>query len=106
MFNRIGKSCQISFNKEDILSAEKLILPGVGHFDYGIQQLKKTGLIEVLEKKVFNDKCPILGICLGAQLMTKKSEESLENGLGWIDAETIKFDKSKMPFEFKIPHMG
>jgi len=96
----------ISSNPEDILSADKLILPGVGHFDFGMKKLQDSGLISVLEEKVLQQKTPILGICLGAQLMTKRSDEGSIPGLGWIDAETIAFDKEKLPLGYKIPHMG
>ncbi len=96
----------ISGNLKDIEKATKLILPGVGHFDYGMAKLRESGLIEVLNKKVLVDKTPILGICLGAQLMTHGSEEGFQKGLGWIDADTVKFDKTKLNQELKIPHMG
>ncbi|WP_163514108.1 imidazole glycerol phosphate synthase subunit HisH [Gelidibacter japonicus] len=96
----------ISGRVEDIQNASKLILPGVGHFDYGMKQLKSSGLTEVLNQRVLDDKVPILGICLGAQLMTNGSEEGKEKGLGWIDAETVRFDKSKLPSNLKIPNMG
>jgi glutamine amidotransferase len=96
----------ISNREDDIIHADKLILPGVGHFDYGMNQLKESGLVPILEKKVHQQKVPILGICLGAQLMTKSSDEGSVSGLGWVDAETLSFNKSLMPEGFKIPHMG
>lgn len=104
-FKRIGVQCVISSNKHDIESAEKLILPGVGHFKYGIENLYKLDLIELLNKKVIDDKIPILGICLGTQLFCKHSEEGSSNGLGWIDAEVIRFCVSDK-IKYKIPHMG
>ena len=106
MLKKIGYKSIISDKIEDIEKAEKLILPGVGSFDYGMVQLEKSCLIEMLNKKVLTDKTPILGICLGVQLMTKLSEEGSKNGLGWIDAQTVAFDKSKLPDNYKIPHMG
>ncbi|MBN2663714.1 MAG: imidazole glycerol phosphate synthase subunit HisH [Bacteroidales bacterium] len=106
MLKKIGIKSIISDKISDIENAEKLILPGVGHFDYGMEQLEKSGLIEILNKKVLIDKTPILGICLGVQLMTKSSEEGTKNGLGWFDALTIKFDKSRMQNGNKIPHMS
>jgi len=96
----------ISGNLEDIKKATKLILPGVGHFDYGMKQLKASGLIAILNKRVLIDKVPVLGICLGAQLLTRGSEEGEEKGLGWIDADTVKFDKIKLGVHLKIPNMG
>jgi glutamine amidotransferase len=106
MLKKIGFKSAISAQIEDIEKAEKLILPGVGSFDYGMEQLEKSGLIPILNKKVIENKIPILGICLGVQLMTKKSEEGSKNGLGWFNAETIKFDKTKLPDSYKIPHMS
>lgn len=96
----------ISNQIKDIESADKLILPGVGHFDYGMRKLHESGLIPALTKQVLEQKTPILGICLGAQLMTQSSEEGNSQGLGWIDGKTIAFDKSKLPANYKVPHMG
>lgn len=105
MINKIGESAIISSNEQDILIAEKLILPGVGSFDYGMSQLKNSGLINALNKKVLEDKVPILGICLGVQLFTKCSEEGVMRGLSWFDAQTVKFN---IPHDqkIKVPHMG
>ncbi|MEM7102342.1 MAG: imidazole glycerol phosphate synthase subunit HisH [Bacteroidota bacterium] len=97
---------EISADPEVIRKADKLILPGVGHFDYGMRQLQASGLIEVLNQKVLEEKTPVLGICLGAQLLTKGSEEGVEPGLGWIDAQTIRFREEKMDSTLKIPNMG
>ena len=102
MLKKIGQKSIISQNNEDILEAKKLILPGVGSFDTGMNNLKKRGFIEILNKRVLKDKIPILGICLGMQLMSKSSEEGLEKGFGWINAETKKFNYKSL----KIPHMG
>lgn len=104
MFKKLGVPAVISDNISEIESAEKLILPGVGAFDNGMNLIKQKGLIDVLNKRVLVDKTPILGICLGMQLLTKSSEEGKEKGLGWIDADTIKFTFDNK--ELKIPHMG
>ncbi len=106
MLNYLGIPSQITNDKGAIENAEKLILPGVGHFDYGMQQLNKSNLIPLLNKKVLEDKTPILGICLGVQLFTIYSEEGKEKGLGWIKGKTIAFDKSKLSSNQKIPNMG
>jgi glutamine amidotransferase len=107
MLKKAGASdTLISDKREDIENAEKLILPGVGHFDYGMQKLNESGLIPIIEDKVLNQKTPILGICLGAQLMTQSSEEGSVNGLGWVNGKTVAFDKTKLPKGYKIPHMG
>lgn len=106
MLKRIGVQSIIANSREAIEDAEKLILPGVGHFSYGMEQLHKSGLIPVLNKRVLEDKVPILGICLGVQLLTKGSEEGNASGLGWIDGFTIAFDRNKLDTNQKIPHMG
>jgi len=104
-FKRMGIDCIISSKKEDIESAEKLILPGVGHFKYGMENLRKLDLIDPLNKKVIQENILILGICLGTQLFCKYSEEGDCEGLGWIDAEVVKFRVSDK-IKYKIPHMG
>ena len=106
MLKRIGVKSMICSSAEEIEQADKLILPGVGHYDHGMKNLHQSGLIEILNKKVLEDKTPLLGICLGAQLLGNKSEEGIEKGLGWIDMEVIKFDKKKLSSSLKIPHMS
>lgn len=96
----------ISSKVHDVEQADKLILPGVGAFDNGIKNLQDLGLIPCLNKKVIDQKVPIIGICLGMQLFTKKSEEGQFPGLGWIDAETIRFRFNETQKNLKIPHMG
>jgi glutamine amidotransferase len=107
MLRRIGYAAIITSNKEEILNAEKLILPGVGAFDTGMQNLIDLKLVEVLNHKAQVEKTPILGICLGAQLMCKKSEEGQLHGLGWFDAEVVafkgRFDDEK---ELPVPNIG
>jgi glutamine amidotransferase len=106
MLRKLGEPAIITSKPEDIKKAEKLILPGVGNFDYGMSKLQKSGLIEILNLKVLEEKIPILGICLGAQLMTKKSEEGNTPGLGWFDAEVKKFSFPKEQTDLRVPHMG
>jgi len=106
MFKKIGVQATITNNIHDIEQAEKLILPGVGHFDYGMKNLHQSGLLNMLHQKVLDNKTPILGICLGVQLLTENSQEGTAKGLGWIKGTTIAFDKTKLSAEQKIPHMG
>ena len=105
MLKKVGHDCEISCDAAVIQNAGKLILPGVGSFDAGISNLRRLGLEPVLTQKVLGERVPVLGICLGMQLMTNGSEEGRERGLGWIDAEVLRFDNSAEPRK-KIPHMG
>lgn len=106
MLKKLGVESILTNKIEEIEKASKLILPGVGHFDHGMKNLKRTNLIEILNKKVIQEKTPILGICLGAQMLGTKSEEGQELGLGWIDMDIVKFDSTKMGKSLKIPHMS
>jgi len=106
MLHKIGVSAEISGDPAVIVSASKLILPGVGAFDNGMQNLIDLKLLDVLNKKVLEDKVPVLGICLGMQLMTKGSEEGLMSGLGWIDADTKRFKNTIAEKKVHVPHMG
>ena len=104
MFKKIGIDAIITSDIETIKQANKYVLSGVGAFDHGIISLKGASFFNVLEEEVLVKKKPILGICLGMQLLTNSSEEGLEKGLGWIDAETKKFNlKNK---SLVVPHMG
>lgn len=104
---RIGCKSEISSDPAVLESADKLILPGVGHFKNGMKKLSERNLINTLNDKVLVRKTPILGICLGMQLMGTFSEEGSTAGLGWIDAKTVFF---RIPgndkFRFKVPHIG
>ncbi|MFZ5945166.1 MAG: imidazole glycerol phosphate synthase subunit HisH [Bacillota bacterium] len=106
MVRKAGGQALISSEIEEIALAKKLILPGVGSFDSGMSNLIKLGLIDILNKKVIKDGIPILGICLGMQLFAKKSQEGSLQGLGWIDAEVVRFDYREVSNIYKIPHMG
>lgn len=106
MLRYLKIDAMISSKISEIESAEKLILPGVGAFDDGMKKLHDADIISTLQKKVMNQKTPILGICLGMQLFTKKSEEGTTQGLGWIDAETKRFRFNGLNTKLKIPHMG
>jgi len=106
MVKKIGFESVISSNLEEIGRANKLILPGVGAFDNGMKNLHDLRIVPVLEEEVFEKKTAILGICLGMQLFTKKGEERKMAGLGWIDAETVRFQFHEEKAKLEIPHMG
>jgi glutamine amidotransferase len=104
-FEHLNIEAKISSEKHTIEQADKIILPGVGHFANAMRNLANLGLIDVLNNQVLMNKKPVLGICLGLQLFAKFSEEGNCEGLGWIDAEVIRFHVSD-PYKFKIPHIG
>ena len=108
MFKRLGHEAQISNDPAVIAKAERLILPGVGAFDQGMENIHRLGVRHVLEERVLGARVPILGICLGMQLMTKSSDEGASQGLGWIDAQTIHFRKGDQPVSeaARLPHIG
>ncbi len=103
---RLGRHVHICNSPEKVQKAEKIILPGVGHFARGMQHLRDSGMFDVLKAKVFHDRVPILGICLGMQLLTESSQEGNAAGLGWIAARTKRFDLKENTARLKVPHMG
>ena len=105
MCMRIGVEAEITNDERVIENAGRLILPGVGHFKRGMENLHQSGLKQLLDRLVLEERRPILGICLGAQLMTAHSEEGDTDGLGWVDADTIRFRDAGLN-GLKVPHMG
>jgi glutamine amidotransferase len=103
MIKKLGGESIVTNNIEIISNASGIILPGVGSFDTGVDNLKKYNLFELIKEMAVSEKKPLLGICLGMQLLTNMSEEGGEKGLGLVNAETIKF---KDDINRKIPHMG
>jgi glutamine amidotransferase len=106
MLRRLGAAVAVSSDPSVIAAAERIILPGVGAFDHAMRKLREGTLLPALEKRVVHDRVPLLGLCLGAQLLTQHSEEGTERGLGWVDAVTVRFDQSRARERLAIPHMG
>jgi imidazole glycerol-phosphate synthase subunit HisH len=102
---KLGINPTISADASEIKKADKLILPGIGHFSQAMQRLNDLNLVDILNEEVLIKKKPILGICLGMQLLAKYSEEGNVNGLGWFDADIVKFN-IKDTFKYKVPHVG
>lgn len=105
MLRKVGAQAQLVSTSEELDRAEKLILPGVGAFDNGIAALTERGLFEPLRKKALADKVPLLGVCLGMQMLGRSSEEGSMKGLHLVDAETRRFRFTR-DNEHKVPHMG
>ncbi len=106
MGRKAGGDMRLSGDPAVVAAADKLILPGVGAFDRGMENLHRLGLVEAMNQAVFERKAPMLGVCLGAQLFTRGSEEGRSPGLGWIDADTIRFRCDCAGSALKVPHMG
>jgi glutamine amidotransferase len=104
-FERINVNAEITGDVVKISNAKRLVLPGVGHFANGVKKLKESGIWDVLNKSVLIDRVPIIGICLGMQLMAKKSEEGDIEGFGWFDANVVRFRVSDK-IKYKVPQMG
>lgn len=105
MLKKLGAQSEIATDVSAIERATKIILPGVGAFDAGMTQLNQSGLRPALDVAVLQKRVPVIGICLGMQLMTEGSEEGSLPGLGWVPGKTIRFVPSPME-TMKIPHMG
>ncbi len=104
-FEKLNATIHISSDSRVIADADKLVLPGVGHFANGIRKLKEGGIWDVLNHKALIEKTPVLGICLGMQLMASYGEEGDTAGLGWFDADVVRFSVQNT-LTHKVPHMG
>ena len=102
IYKRLNIDVEVARDKDTLLRADKIILPGVGAFDYAIECLNLSGMRQTLEDLVLKDKVPVMGICVGMQIMAKCSEEGVAEGLGWFDAEVLKFDDKSL----LVPEMG
>lgn len=106
MLKRIGVDAEITSSCDVLEAASRIILPGVGAFDNAMLNMESLGIVETLTKKALVEKVPILGICLGMQILLESSEEGGRAGLGWIEGRVRKFVFEKGPTQLKVPHMG
>lgn len=104
MLKKVGVQTNVITTPEQVAQSESLIIPGVGRFDNAMRKLAELNLIDELNSAAMERKIPVLGICLGMQLMTRRSDEGKINGLGWVEADVIKFDTDNK--SIKVPHMG
>lgn len=105
MLKKAGFESKVASDRATVEKANKIILPGIGAFDYCMQRFNASGLRPLITQKVMKEKVPLLGICVGLQMLMENSEEGTEPGLGWIAGKTVKFKKEKLG-DLKIPHMG
>jgi glutamine amidotransferase len=103
MLHRVGAQGVVTSDPDLIAAAERIILPGNGHFDACMRGLNASGLRPLIERRVLEDRIPMLGICVGAQMLGHSSEEGEEPGLGWMDLEVLRFPAMQ---GLRVPHMG
>lgn len=106
IYKNLNIPVTIASNAEQLQEAERLILPGVGAFDWAMARLEASGMRTVLDELVLQRRCPVLGICVGMQMMAQRSDEGQHPGLGWIDADVKRFDESTFTQQTHLPHMG
>jgi glutamine amidotransferase len=106
VYRRLDISIKVAISPSDLADADKLILPGVGAFDWAMSRLLASGMKERLDDLVLNQGCPVLGVCVGMQMMAHRSDEGKMTGLGWIDAEVKRFDDTLLRQRTHLPHMG
>ena len=106
VYERLNIKTKLAHKADDLKDAIKIILPGVGSFDHAMNLLNDSGMRVELDKQVLVNKVPVIGICLGMQIMAKKSDEGKLPGLGWFDAEVKLFDSNSIIFKTRYPHMG
>ena len=106
VYKRLNIPVTIATRREELKDAQKIILPGVGAFDHAMSLLQHSGMRETLDELVLEKKIPVIGICVGMQILAKSSEEGILPGLGWIDGVVKKFDVSLIKHKTRLPHMG
>lgn len=106
IYKTLNLPVSVAQSADELAEAEKIILPGVGAFDWAMERLEISGMRPCLDDLVLNQKRPVLGVCVGMQMMARRSDEGELPGLGWIDAEVKRFDDSRHNRKTHLPHMG
>lgn len=106
IYNQLDIPAKIIHTCEDFKDATHIILPGVGAFDWAMERLAASGLRDCLDRLVLEEKLPVLGVCVGMQMMCHRSDEGNALGLGWIDAEVRRLNMSHSKIQNQLPHMG
>lgn len=106
IYKKLSIDIKIAKEAKDLVGSTKLILPGVGHFDYAMKRFADSGMMSLTNQMVLTEKIPVLGICVGMQMLAQKSEEGVLSGLGWIKGEVKKIDTTLLKHSTALPHMG
>lgn len=106
VYNKANIKVSVARTADDLKGASKLILPGVGHFDHAMRLLQQSGMLDALNQMVLGDKVPVIGVCVGMQILARSSDEGELPGLGWIDAHVRAFKSSDIARNLAVPHMG
>ncbi len=106
IYRRLGIPAEPVRTSVELAVADRLILPGVGAFDWAMERLEGSGMLDMLNRRVLDDRVPVLGVCVGMQMMARRSEEGVRAGLGWIAADVLRFDTSGFTQRTHLPHMG
>jgi glutamine amidotransferase len=106
VYKRLNIPAALAKSASDLHGATKLILPGVGAFDHAMELLQQSGMRETLDEMVLSSAVPVLGVCVGMQILAASSEEGRARGLGWIDGDVRKFDVASFRQRTRLPHMG
>lgn len=106
IYKRLNLPVQLAVTAAELANAHKLILPGVGSFDWAMKRLNDSGLRDALDRLVLENGVPVLGVCVGMQIMARGSEEGALPGLGWIEADVVKFTSAGTSEDLHLPHMG
>mgnify|MGYP000358513336 CR=1 FL=1 len=106
IYKRLNISVRVAQTSAELAEADKIILPGVGAFDWAMQKFEDSGMRSTLDELVLKQQCPVLGVCVGMQMMAKRSDEGELSGLGWFDAEVKRFNESRFHQKTHLPHMG
>jgi len=106
IYKRLNIPVNVVSNATELANATKIILPGVGSFDWAMTSLNQSGMRELLDTLVLEHEISVIGVCVGMQMMANSSDEGVKKGLGWIDANVCRFDDSSSQQSTHLPHMG
>ena len=106
IYERLNIPVMLAKTETDLEKVSHIILPGVGSFDWAMKCLIKSGMRDKLDYLVIDSKLPVLGVCVGMQIMAKKSDEGLAKGLGWVNANVLSFKADNIQSATKCPHLG